>query len=164
MNREERRAFVHAHRQAVFGYSREQEGPAMSIVYYVMDGDDILISTMAARGKARTVQRSPKVSLCVLDEQWPPSYLQVYCDATIGATTQTDLEAVVDLMMRIQSLMAGRQISDSVRDMTRERALAEQRVQLRLRPYSTFESPPRHVFSEADVKGLTHNLGKRVPW
>jgi nitroimidazol reductase NimA-like FMN-containing flavoprotein (pyridoxamine 5'-phosphate oxidase superfamily) len=164
MNREERRAFVRTHREAVFGYSRENEGPAMSIVYYVMDDDDILISTMAARGKARAVERNPKVSLCVLDEQWPPSYLQVYCDASIDATTETALETVVNLMMRIQSLMAGRPISESVRDMTRERALAERRVQLRLRPYATFESPPRHVRSEEDVKGLTHDLGKRLPW
>jgi hypothetical protein len=40
----------------------------MSIVYYVMDGDDILVSTMAARGKARAARRNSKVSLCVLDE------------------------------------------------------------------------------------------------
>src|SRR5712691_3788163 len=152
MNHEERRAFVRAHRQAVFGYGRAQEGPALSIVYYVMDDNDILVSTMAARGKARAVQRSPKVSLCVLDEQWPPSYLQVYCDATIDATTQTDLEAVGSVMMRIQGVMAGRPISEAVREMARERALAEQRVQLRLRPYATFESPPRHVRSEEDVK------------
>jgi hypothetical protein len=46
----------------MFGYPREHDGPAMSIVYY------------------------PKVSLRVLDEQWPPSYLQIDCDAT----TDTD--------------------------------------------------------------------------
>lgn len=164
MDREERRAFVREHRQAIFGYNREQEGPAMSLVYYVMDGNDMLVSTMAARGKARAVERNPKVSVCVLDEQWPPSYLQVYCDATIDATAQTDLETVVNLMMRIQGLMAGRPISAAVRDMTRERALTEQRVQLRLQPYATFESPPRHVRSEEDVKGLTHDLGRRLPW
>ena len=77
--------------------------PAMSPVYYVMDGDDILVSTMAARGKAKAVRRNPKVSLAVLDEKWPPTYLVVYCDATV----ETDAEAVVDLMMRIAGLMAG---------------------------------------------------------
>jgi nitroimidazol reductase NimA-like FMN-containing flavoprotein (pyridoxamine 5'-phosphate oxidase superfamily) len=164
MKREERRNFVRTHREAVFGYSRENEGPALSIVYYVMDGDDILISTMAARGKAKAVQCNPKVSLCVLDEQWPPTYLQVYCDATIDATVETNLEAVTDLLMRIQGLMAGRPLSESVRAMTRERALEEHRVQLRLRPYATFESPPRHVRSETDVEGLTHTLGRRLPW
>jgi nitroimidazol reductase NimA-like FMN-containing flavoprotein (pyridoxamine 5'-phosphate oxidase superfamily) len=164
MNSQERREFVRMHREAVFGYNREHDGPAMSIVYYVMDGNDILVSTMAARGKPRAVQRNPKVSLCVLDEQWPPSYLLVYCNATIDATTETELETVVNLMMRIQGVMAERPLSESVRDMTRERALAERRVQLRLHPYATFESPPRHVRSEADVKGLTHELGQRLPW
>jgi hypothetical protein len=47
---------------------------AMTVVYYVLDGDDLLISTMAARAKALAVQRNPKVSLCILDEQWPLTY------------------------------------------------------------------------------------------
>jgi hypothetical protein len=51
MNAEERREFVRAHRTAIFGYSRRDHGPAMTAVYYVMDGDDILVSTMATRGK-----------------------------------------------------------------------------------------------------------------
>ena len=63
MNLEERRQFVREHRTAVLGYPRKEHGPAMSIVYYVMDGDEILVSTMAARAKAKAVGRSPKVSM-----------------------------------------------------------------------------------------------------
>jgi nitroimidazol reductase NimA-like FMN-containing flavoprotein (pyridoxamine 5'-phosphate oxidase superfamily) len=81
MNREERRAFVAKHRTAVFGTNRKSDGPAQSIVYYVSDGDDLLLSTMGERAKAKAVERLGKVSLCVLDEQWPPSYLVVYCNA-----------------------------------------------------------------------------------
>ena len=55
MNRGERRAFVRGHRTAVFGYNRRSDGPAQSIVYYVMDGDYILVSTMGARAKAKAV-------------------------------------------------------------------------------------------------------------
>jgi hypothetical protein len=79
VDRAERREFVRKHRTAVFGYNRKSDGPAQSIVYYVMDGDDLLVSTMGARAKAKAVERLGKVSLCVLDEQWPPSYLVVYC-------------------------------------------------------------------------------------
>ena len=80
----ERRAFVRTHRTCVFGYGRSNDGPAMSVVYYVpTDDDELLISTMAARSKARGVARNPKVSLCVLDERWPFSYLQVYADAVV---------------------------------------------------------------------------------
>ncbi len=35
---------------------------------------------------------------------------------------------------------------------------------LRLTPYATFETPPRHVAEPDDVKGLTHWLGSTLPW
>ena len=96
MNQRERMEFVRSHRTAIFGYNRIHDGPSMSIVYYVMDGDEILVSTMAERGKAKAVHSSPKISLCVLDEKWPPTYLQVYCDASI----ETDLEAATEQFAR----------------------------------------------------------------
>ena len=34
----------------------------MTIVYYVMDGDDLLVSTMAGRAKTAAVERNPQVS------------------------------------------------------------------------------------------------------
>src|SRR5690349_11945649 len=83
MTGEERRQFVLGHRTAIFGYTRAEHGPAMSIVFYSATPEEIVVSTMAERAKAKAVARSGKVSLCVLDEQWPPSYLQVYCDAEI---------------------------------------------------------------------------------
>ncbi len=68
----ERREFVRTHRTCVFGFGRKIDGPAMSVVYYVPnDDDELLVSTMAGRGKSRAVGRNPKVSLCVLDERWP---------------------------------------------------------------------------------------------
>ena len=55
----ERRAFVRTHRTCVFGYGRRADGPAMSVVYYVpTDDDELLVSTMAARGKARGRSRA----------------------------------------------------------------------------------------------------------
>src|SRR4029450_1487720 len=110
MTPEERRQFVLDHRTAIFGYNRAAHGPAMSIVFYSAEPDEIVVSTMAERAKAKAVARNSKVSLCVLDEQWPPSYLQVYCDAVID----TDFDFVVDVMMRIGGVMAGRPISGGV--------------------------------------------------
>jgi PPOX class probable F420-dependent enzyme len=160
MTPDERRQFVRDHRTCVFGYNRVKDGPAMSIVYYVMDGDDILVSTMAARAKAKAVARNPKVSLCVLDEQWPPTFLQVYCDGTV----ETDEDAAVDLGMRIAGLMAGNPMPETVRPMVREGVRREHRVVLRLKPYATFHTPPRHVYSESDLAGLTHETSASVPW
>jgi PPOX class probable F420-dependent enzyme len=160
MNAEERRQFVKDHRTAVFGYARQTDGPAMSIVYYVMDGNDILVSTMAARGKAKAVRRNPKVSLAVLDEKWPPTYLVVYCDARV----ETDEAAVVSLMMSIAGLMAGNPMPETVRPMIAQGAKREGRVVLRLRPYATFYTPPRHVNSQADLPSLTHEVSSSIPW
>lgn len=162
MNPDERRAFVREHRTAVFGYGRQADGPAMSIVYYVMDGDDtILVSTMGARAKAKAVARNPKVALCVLDEQWPPTYLQVYCDAEVV----TDDDLTVDVMMRIAGVMAGAPLDETVRPLVAQGARDEGRVVLRLRPYATFETPPRHVSSEADINpSLTHWVSASLPW
>ena len=161
MTPEERRQFVLDHRTAIFGYSRAEHGPAMSIVYYAAEPEELVVSTMAERAKAKAVARNPKVSLCVLDEQWPPSYLQVYCDAEID----TDFDFVVDTMMRIAGVMAGAPMSENVRPMVEEGARAEKRVAIRLRPYATFYTPPRHVHSEADIgPGLLHQTSASVRW
>ena len=161
MNPEERRQFVYEHRTAVLGYTRKRDGPAMSIVYYAIEGEEIVVSTMAERAKAKAVMRSPKVSLCVLDEQWPPSYLQVYCDATLD----TDFNRVVDVMMQIAGVMAGTPMSEDIRPIVAEGARQEDRVALRLRPYATFYTPPRHVHRESDIgPDLVHETSASVPW
>ena len=160
MTPEARRQFVREHRTAIFGYNRTRHGPAMTVVYYVMDGDDILVSTMSDRQKAKAVARNGKVSLCVLDEQWPPTYLQVYCDAVV----ERDDEPVVELMMRIAGVMAGKPMPEGVRSMVREGARREGRVVLRLKPYATFHTPPRHVSNESDLGGLTHGTSASVAW
>jgi PPOX class probable F420-dependent enzyme len=162
MTPEERRTFVRDHRTAIFGYNRASDGPAMSIVYYVLDADDtILVSTMRGRAKARAVSRNPNVSMCVLDEQWPPTYLQVYCHAEMDA----DEERTVDVMMTIAGVMAGKPLDESVRPLVAQGAKDEDRVVLRLHPYATFETPPRHVHDESDINSsLTHWTSTSLPW
>jgi hypothetical protein len=116
---------------------------------------------MAERAKAKAVARSSKVSLCVLDEQWPPSYLQVYCDAEID----TDFDSVVEVMMQIAGVMAGQPMSEDVRPMVEEGARVEKRVAVRLRPYATFYTAPRHVHQESDIgPGLLHQTSASVAW
>ncbi len=158
MNGMERRAFVRNHRTAVFGFARAADGPSMSCVYYVMDGEDILVSTMAERAKARAVGRNPKVSLCVLDENWPPTYLLVYGEARIEEAGGEDL------LIRICELMAEQPMPDAERIKLIHLAREERRVVVRITPYSTFESPPRHVYNPDDVADLTHGYGASLPW
>lgn len=160
----QRRQFVREHRTAIFGYGRKDDGPAMTVLYYIMDGDDLLVSTMMARGKAKAVQRNPKVSLCVLDENWPPTYITLFCDAVIEATVSDNPDAVTDLLLRVLELMAGRELDASAREHAREMAIAEERVVVRLKPYASFMTPPRHVAGEQDLETLTHWTSSSLPW
>lgn len=157
----ERRLFVRTHRTCVFGYRRRQDGPGMSVVYYIpTDDDELLVSTMAARGKARVVGRDGKVSLCVLDERWPFTFLQVYADAVIDR----DPGLVVDVMMAGGERMSGQPLGDDVRPFIEEMAAKEQRVVIRCRPYATFATPPRHLHSNDQEEKLTHWASATVPW
>jgi hypothetical protein len=127
MEKDQRRQFVRDHRTCVFGYGRQEHGPAMTVVYYVTDGDDILVSTMAARNKAMAVERDPRVSLCV-------------------------------------ELMAGQPVDAGRREQIAELAREEQRVVIRVTPYATFATPPRHVRRMEDLDTLTHTTSTSMAW
>jgi PPOX class probable F420-dependent enzyme len=162
VDREQRRQFVRDHRTCVFGYARQDHGPAMSVVYYMMGDDDgeLLVSTMAARGKARAVARDKRVSLCILDEAWPFSYLQVYGTADVDR----DREFAADVLTRVVGLMAGEEVPESRRPQIAQIAADEHRVVIRVRPYATFETPPRHVSKMSDIDTLTHWTSTSMPW
>jgi hypothetical protein len=133
----------------------------MSIVYYVpTDRDELLVSTMADRAKAKAVGRNAKVSLCVLDEDWPFTFLQVYADATI----ERDLDLVVDVMMAVGGRMSGQALSEDARPVVETMAKQEGQVVIRCRPYLTFATPPRHLHDEHQEEQLTHWLSGSVPW
>jgi PPOX class probable F420-dependent enzyme len=157
----ERRAFVLTHRTCVFGYPRLHDGPALSVVYYVpTNGDELLVSTMAGRGKARAVARNPKVSLCVLDERWPFTYLQVYADATVDR----DPDLVVELMMAVGGRMSGEPLGPEARPFVETMAVEEDRVVVRCRPYATFAQPPRHLYRNDQADPITHWISGTVQW
>lgn len=157
----ERREFVHTHRTCVLGYARRSDGPSMSIVYYVpTDRDELLISTMRERAKAKAVARHGKISLCILDEGWPFAYLQVYCDAKV----ETDPDLVVDVMMAVAGRMSGQPLPDHARPVAQAMADQEGRIVLRCRPYETFAQPPRHLYRNDQEEQITHWLSARLPW
>src|SRR6201998_2969638 len=157
----ERREFVRTHRTCVFGYRRRNERQAISIVYYIpTDADELLVSPMADRGKARIVERDGKVSLCVLDERWPFAYLQVYADATI----ERDPDLVVDVMMAVAGRMSGQPLSEEARPYITEMSERENRVVLRCRPYATYAQPPRHLYRNDQAEEVTHWVSGVVAW
>ena len=157
----ERREFVRTHRTCVFGYRRRNDGPAMSIVYYIpTDNDELLVSTMAGRGKARVIERDGKVSLCILDERWPFAYLQVYADATL----EQDRDLAVDVMMAVAGRMSGQPLGEEARPHVAATAERENRVVIRCRPYASYATPPRHLHRNDQVDQLTHWVSGVVAW
>lgn len=158
MDGAERREFVKSHRTCIFGYERKSGPPSMSVVYYVMDGDDILVSTMADRAKAKAVRRNPQISLCILTETWPFTYLLVHGSAKV------ETEGVTDLMMKIGELMSGEPVPKSARPAVEAMAEKEGRVVIRITPESTFETAPKHLVAGGDGSNLQHGLGNTLPW
>jgi hypothetical protein len=157
----ERRSFVNTHRTCVLGYARRNDGPAQSVVYYVpADNGELFVATMGARAKAKAVERLGKLSLLVLDEQWPVGYLQVYCDATV----ERDQSLVVDVMMAVGERMSGQPIGPEARPFVEQMAVDEGRVVLRCSPYATFATPPRHLHANDQEEKITHWLSGSVRW
>lgn len=128
MTPEERRTFLAEHRLCVVGYGRAAGPPALSPVYYAMDGDDMLVSTTHSRAKARAIGRNPQVSICVLAEQMPFAYLTVYGRGRIEETH------VVETMMKVGERMSGNPIPEAARPAIEKRAQDEGRVVLRVTP------------------------------
>jgi hypothetical protein len=157
----ERRSFVRTHRTCIFGYGRQSDGPAMSVVYYVPgDNDDLFVATMADRAKAKAVVRNGKISLCVLDETWPFSYLQVYCNAVID----DNAELLVDVMMAVAERMSGEPLGPELRPVVKAMGEEEGRVLVRCRPYATFVTPPRHLHRNDQAEQLTHWVSASMAW
>jgi PPOX class probable F420-dependent enzyme len=68
---DELRAFLDGHRVGVLATQSPDGHPRQSVVYYVRDGERLLISTESKRLKARDVRRTGWASLCVRGDEQP---------------------------------------------------------------------------------------------
>ena len=132
MTPEERKESRKQHRLAIVAAVRADGQPQLSPVYYVMDGDDLLVSTTATRAKAKAVRRDGRVTVCVIGEQPPFPYLTVYGRGRI------EDDGAVEVMMAVGGKMTGSPLPESARPALEERARSEQRVVLRVTPESYF--------------------------
>jgi PPOX class probable F420-dependent enzyme len=139
---DEQREFLESHRLCVFGFNRGSGPPALSPVYYFMDGDEIVISTTSSRVKAKAVQRNPEVSVCVLDEKLPFAYLTVFGHARVE---EADAAGV---MKRIGEAMTGSPIPEAALPALEQRAEKEGRVVIRIKPAKFVSTRPLARSSE----------------
>jgi hypothetical protein len=96
----------------------------------------------------------------VLDENWPLTYLQVYGQAVLDP----DPDHASQLMRKVVELMSGEPVPDEKYPAIQKMCAEEKRVVLRVTPYATFETPPRHVYQADDIDGLTHFTSKSLDW
>lgn len=132
MTPEERRSFLEHHRLAVIGVERETKPPHLTPVYYALDGDDVVVSITRSRVKTGLIRRSGRVTLLVLDEEFPFDYV-----AVVGTASLED-ERATETMARIGERMYGRPVGADMMPTLEERAVKEGRIVLRITPESYY--------------------------
>jgi PPOX class probable F420-dependent enzyme len=69
--------FISANRWCVVTSLRRDGTPASSLNAYARDGDQLLISTQAHRLKAKSLAHDPRITVCVINDAAPFSYVSV---------------------------------------------------------------------------------------
>ena len=129
---DQQKEFLNENRFCVVSYGRKSGPPAMSPVYYVLDGDDILISTQTTKDKGKVFANERDISLCILAETHPtPRYLTIYGKA------KTEPEGAADLLVQVVGKAQGNPLPDAMRPAMEAKAQSEGRVVLRVRPEKT---------------------------
>jgi len=68
------------------------------------------------------------------------------------------------VLRRVIDLMAEKDVSAATLPEIERMAREENRVVIRVRPYATFATPPRHVYKSEDIDTLTHFTSSSQPW
>jgi len=64
---EKARALLQERRFAVLGTINTDGSPQLTTMWYLLDGDVILMNTKAGRTKERNMRRDPRISVCIED-------------------------------------------------------------------------------------------------
>jgi PPOX class probable F420-dependent enzyme len=84
MTAEERRQFLTAKpRTGKVASVRADGRPHLTPVWFVMDGDDVIFTVWKDTVKLANLQRDPRVSFCVDDDQPPYAYVIIEGTATV---------------------------------------------------------------------------------
>jgi PPOX class probable F420-dependent enzyme len=83
----EQRAFLEAKHFAVLGTTNASGTPQLTIMWYLLDGDEIVFNTKAGRTKESNLSRDPRVSLLVYDDG---GYKYMRIDGRVTAITDPD--------------------------------------------------------------------------
>lgn len=93
-------AFVRSMKWAVVTSLRKDGSPTTSVVFYALDGDDLIFSTTKDRLKAKTIINDPRAALTVLDEGAPYRFVSIEGNATVQETDVVPGHIAVNKAMR----------------------------------------------------------------
>ena len=79
----EQDALVRELRWAVVTTLRKDGTPSNSVIFYAVDGDEIIFSTTKDRVKAKTLKRNPRIAVTALDEGAPHRFVTVEGTASV---------------------------------------------------------------------------------
>jgi PPOX class probable F420-dependent enzyme len=95
----EQRAFLEAKHFAVLGTTSASGAPHLTMMWYLLDGDEIVFNTKAGRTKESNLDRDARVSLLVYDESGY-RYLRIDGRVTTITDPQTAHRDIARLALR----------------------------------------------------------------
>lgn len=93
-------AFVRAMKWCVVTSLRKDGSPTNSVVFYALDGDDIIFSTTADRLKAKTLKRDARAAVTILDEGAPYRFVTVEGPALVESEDIVSGHIAINRVMR----------------------------------------------------------------
>jgi PPOX class probable F420-dependent enzyme len=119
---ERARAFLNEHRFAVLATYNDDNTIQQTVMWYLLEGDTILMNTKKGRKKYENIRRDPRISVCI-----PDGYIYV----TINGTAELieDQEIAQRDIYRLSALNHGER---AAQEQMREQFSKEQRVTIRL--------------------------------
>lgn len=117
------RTFLQERRFAVLGTINPDGSPQLTSMWYLLEGDTIVMNTKAGRMKDRNIRRNPHISICVPDEY---SYVTVSGTAEIIDDPQTAQSDIYRLAVRYDG-------EESAKRQMEEQFSKESRVTLHLK-------------------------------
>lgn len=120
---EQARAFLAEKRFAVLATINKDDTPQLTTMWYLLEGDTIVMNTKVGRLKERNMRRDPRISVCFEDE-----YYYITISGTVEMIDDQEIAQrdIARLAIRYHGEEAGRQQAKNM-------FAQEQRVTLRLR-------------------------------
>jgi len=103
------RDFLHEVRYAVLGTTNANGSPHLTVMWYLLEGDEIMFNTAAGRKKPQNLARDPRASLIV-----PDGYRFVRVDGTAQANDDQNVAQADIRTLALRYYQSGDRVQRSV--------------------------------------------------